>query len=566
MTPEITLQHRLNAATRRVKLLVTAQWAARTLFWTMLACAIWMLCSRLAWTSEPKVSALAGLLAAAGLIGMIIGATRKISPMDVARLTDARTDLKERFSTAVELRQQGKISPIAQAQIADAGARIQKLNFRHIFPFRLTREMIGLLILAAILTGIFLLPTIPLFWSKERKQEMEEVKRQGVVLEKIAREQEKRSSDQNLTESRKAAQEMKRLAEAMRKGEVGKREAMIRMQKLTRKMEEQQKRLASANAPEKKSLEQAAQEAKQALEKRQKQIEEAIKATAAKEKANQKKPPEQQASQAQHRQGDQGSPKDQPKPSEAMQRSQQAMKEFAQAMENQDAGAQNEALQKLAEQMQQGQMSQQEMKQLQQQIKDMADALKGTSQDQVSRELQQIASQMEQQKLDPQTRQKLAEAMKKAGQTCQSCQQGSMDAKQLQYLAKALREGKLQLAQGEKMLPVNKPGQSEGQNPQGQPGKGYSPFGHVNSSQPEKRAGKLSSKPPDTKIRGQRGKPGNDPTITYRGDPERGVKSGTPYYEVYACQRSASENPVNRENIPAAYRKQVRDYFESIKP
>lgn len=566
MTPEITLQSGLNAAIRRVRWLMTAQWTARTLFWTTLACAIWMLCARLAWTAEPKVPALAGLLATAGLIGMIIGATRKISPMEIARLTDSRTDLKERLSTAFELHQQGKNSPIAMAQIADAGVHVQELNFRRVFPFRFTQEMIGLLILAVTLTSIFFLPTIPLFWSKERKQEIEEVKRQGVALEKIAREQEKRSSDQNLSESRKAAQELKRLAEAMRKGEVDKREAMIQMQKLTRKMEEQQKRLASANAPEKKSLQQAAQEAKQALQQRQKQIEEAVKSKAAQEKANQKKPPEQQASQAQQRQGNQGSQKDQPKPSEAMQRSQQAMKEFAQAMEKQDASAQNEALQKLAEQMLQGQMSQQEMKQLQQQIKEMADALKGTSQDQVSRELQEIVNQMEQQPLDPQTRQKLAEAMKKAGQTCQSCQRGSMDAKQLQDLAKALRDGKLQLAQGEKTLPVNKPGQSKGQNPPGQTGKGYSPFGHVNNPLPEKRPGKVSSKPPDTKIQGERGKPSSDPTTTYRGEPERGVKSGTPYYEVYARQRSASENPVNRENIPAAYRKQVRDYFESIKP
>jgi hypothetical protein len=539
---------------------------AKTLFWTTLACVIWLLLSRLAWVAEPTVNAIVGLLTTAGLIGLIVGVTRKISPMDIARLTDTRSDLKERLSTAVELHQRGKDSPIARAQIADAGEHIQGLNFRRVFPFRVTHEMIGFLILTVMLFGVFFLPTMPLFWSKERKQEMEEVKKQGVALEKLAREQEKKASDQNLSESRKAAQEMKKLAEAMRKGEVDKKQAMVQMQKLTRKMEEQQKRLASANAPEKKTLEQAAQEAKQALDQRQKQIEEAMKAKSAQEKASQKKPPSQNSNQPQQNQKAQNSQGEKQKPSESMQKSQQAMNEFTQAMEKQDARSQNEALQKLAEQLQKGQMSRQEMKQLQQQIQDMADALKGTSQDQVSRQLQEIASQMQQQKLDPQSMKKLAEAMKKAGQTCQSCQQGSMDAKQLQELAKALRDGKLQLARGERMVPAKQPGLSKGQNPQGMPGKGYSPFGHVNNPSPDMRTGKVANNPPNTKIKGQRRKPSSDPTITYRGDPERGVKSGTPYYQVYTQQRSASENPVNRENIPAAYRKQVKDYFESIKP
>jgi hypothetical protein len=566
MKPERSLQNRLRSAARRVRWLITIQWTVRSLFWTTLVCTIWLLMARFGWTVEPKFSTLVGLCTAAGLTGLLFGATRKVSLMDVARLTETRTDLKERLSTAVEIHQLGKDSPMAQAQIADAGEHLQGLNLRRVFPFRIAREMIGLVILMITLAVIFFLPTAPLFWSKERKQEMEEVKRQGIALEKIAREQEKRASAQNLSESRRVAQEIKRLAEAMRQGEVNKKETMIQIQRLTREIEERQRRLASVNTPERKSLEQAAQEAKQALQQRQKQIEEAIQAKALQEKENQRKPSEQLSGPKQQNQSGQNSLAEKRRPSEAMQQSQQALNDFAHAMEKQDANAQNQALQTLAEQMQKGQMSQQEMQLLQRQIQDMANVLEGTRQDAVSKELQQIAHQMQEGRLDPQTMREIVEAMKRAGQTCQSSQQQAMEAKQLQELAKALREGKLNLAQGEPDRRLNLSGKRKGATAQELPGQGYSPFGHVNNPRPEKRAGRVDANRPDTKIKGQRGKSSGDPTITYRGDPERGVKSDIPYYQVYTQQRSMSENPVNRENIPASYRKQVKDYFESINP
>jgi polyhydroxyalkanoate synthesis regulator phasin len=100
-----------------------------------------------------------------------------------------------------------------------------------------------------------------------------------------------------------------------------------------------------------------------------------------------------------------------------MQKAQEALKQFADALAKQDAQAQNQALQKLAEQMQKGQMTPEEMKALSQQLQQMAQALKNTPLDQVAKQLQQAAQQMRTIKLDPETLKKLAQMVQKAGGT-----------------------------------------------------------------------------------------------------------------------------------------------------
>ena len=78
---------------------------------------------------------------------------------------------------------------------------------------------------------------------------------------------------------------------------------------------------------------------------------------------------------------------------------------------------------------------------------------------------------------------------------------------------------------------------------------------------------KLAQKSPNARATGKRGSELNPgPTLIFKGEPERGAKTAIPYYEAYARQRKVAENAVNKENVPAPYRKQVKEYFESIKP
>ena len=49
------------------------------------------------------------------------------------------------------------------------------------------------------------------------------------------------------------------------------------------------------------------------------------------------------------------------------------------------------------------------------------------------------------------------------------------------------------------------------------------------------------------------------------GDPEP-THSNSPYYRAVETSRRQAESTLDKENIPASMKKQVRDYFDSIKP
>ena len=75
---------------------------------------------------------------------------------------------------------------------------------------------------------------------------------------------------------------------------------------------------------------------------------------------------------------------------------------------------------------------------------------------------------------------------------------------------------------------------------------------------------RIASQRVDTQVKGKRGKGQSDYT-TVRGAPEAG-SAAQPYYEVYSNYRHAAEDALSKEDVPAAYKKQVRDYFESLRP
>jgi len=119
-------------------------------------------------------------------------------------------------------------------------------------------------------------------------------------------------------------------------------------------------------------------------------------------------------------------------------------------------------------------------------------------------------------------------------------------------------------------MPGKKPGSKPGD--KGIPGMGGGKGGKgagFGSAAMEKEKGnlKLAQKAPNAKTPGKRGSEQNPGvTLMFKGEPERGAKATIPYYEAYSRQRKVAESAVNKENIPAPYRKQVKEYFESIKP
>jgi hypothetical protein len=420
MTPNLALNHKLLEATRRIRLLLILQWVGRTLLAGSGFCLIWLVCAKFGWMETPAQPTVTAILFVSVVAGIGAGLAHKLTRQDVARLTDGRTDFKDRLASAVEFESDSTGDPLMRRQLDDANSRASDLDLRRAYPLRLNRELIAALALTVVVFLAYLLPTIPLFWPKSLRQEIADVKRQAAEMQKVVRIEEKTANQQKLEDSKKAAREADKMLEAMRKSNTTKKAAMITLAKMTKQIEAQQKQMASANAPGQKTLQKASEEIKKALEQRQQAVEAADKAKKDAAKSGEKqgqKPGEK----SEEKSGDKAGEKQQQaqagskQQSQAMEQAQQALQKFAQALADQNSAQQNAALQQLADQMEKGQLSQEEMQTLQQQMQQMSQALKGTDLQKVSEQMKQIAEMMK--KLDPATLKKLAALMRQAGGT-----------------------------------------------------------------------------------------------------------------------------------------------------
>ncbi len=68
-----------------------------------------------------------------------------------------------------------------------------------------------------------------------------------------------------------------------------------------------------------------------------------------------------------------------------------------------------------------------------------------------------------------------------------------------------------------------------------------------------------------TKVAGKRGEKGREMVSYTRGAPDKATAS-VPYYEVYGKYAPTAEKALSREDIPATYKKQVKEYFDSLRP
>lgn len=91
----------------------------------------------------------------------------------------------------------------------------------------------------------------------------------------------------------------------------------------------------------------------------------------------------------------------------------------------------------------------------------------------------------------------------------------------------------------------------------GGPGRGAG--GGVGAQQP------LPGQKRDVLVRGQETRDGKRLQRTYTGTPDP-TQDRAAYFDVVAPRVRAAEATLNREEIPAAHKKNVRDYFDGIQP
>jgi hypothetical protein len=540
----------------------------------------------------PTSLMLAVLIGVGVLIGAALAFWPRLSDLDVAKLTERRADLKERLSSAVEFRQQGvdPSAPFYGEQWMDANHYAMQINVNALYPARIPRTLPIGIILALLPFLMFFLPTLPAFWSPQQKKDAEDVKVTAIAIEKVAEDTQKAAEQQKLDEAKKAAQDVKALANKMKMGQMDKKVALVSMQKLNQKLEEQSKKLEDGLP--KKSMEEAAKQFKQSLDQMQKDVERSQQQKS--DPANAKKQPPKNGMKPQEKAAQDA----QQKQADAMKKMMQAMQQMQQAMQMNSPAQMQQAMQNMAQQMQQNgsQMTPQQMQQMQQAMQQLSQALQSTQMQQMAQQMQQMAQQMAQQmnNMTPQQMQQLAQALKQMAGMCNNpgmkgmgMPRAMMNAKMLAQLMQALKDGRLTMCMG------GKPGfGGKG------PGSGIGGSGNLtkamkdpastkprmllaNQSEMSKALGKqgdpkkfaeyllMSSKPsknlPNGMVGGNRTQQGDELQLNMTGDPDP-AQSSSPYYKAYETSKKQAESTLDKESVPAAYKKQVKDYFDSIHP
>ena len=483
--------------------------------------------------------------------------------------------------------------------------------------------------LAALALALFL-PTLPVFLPPGVLTERAIVHKTGDKLEKTARLIQKQAEGQHLDGTRRAAVAMQRLGKRLATGKLDKKQAMVQIAKLTQQMKAEQQKRALSNSGTgagSKSMALAGQQLAQALSgasasgSSSKAAGAGQKSGGGGNKAGQK-PGENGGNGGKSGANDpfhgfnvpgasknkNGSPNSSPSSLPPT----PELRKAAQAMQQNDAQGLSEQLRQMASRTDSGKMSPAEQGQAAQDLQKLADALKNTPMPETQKHTQAAAD-----ALKRGDKQAAAAEMRKAADAAereaheQADQQAMQDAQDAtegaeSEMAGANSAGDIQddsgqsgQGQGQGKGKGKRSGQGQGagdgegegdgldgSNGQHGSGKGNGgsggggeaggkPGDTGEGSSPLKHLGKMDPSKMPKNVKLYFGKPMN--AGPSKSGPIRKVTSNpnampgqttskVPYYDYVAPAQKSAESTMDKEDIPPAYRSDVRKYFNALNP
>jgi len=514
---------------------------------------------------------------------------------------------------------------LMRLQQEDAAVHARSLKAVEAVPLRWPWEAKAVLGGLAFLALALFLPTLPVFLPPGVLTERAIVHKTGDKLQKTARLVQKQAEGQHLDGTRRAAVAMQRLGKRLATGKLDKKQAMVQIASLTKQMKAEQMKKALANGGAgagSKSMAQAGQQLAQALS--------GASASGSSSKAagaGQKSGGGNKAGQKPGENGGKGSKNGASDPSHGFNvpgagknKTAQSntspsglpptpeLRKAAQAMQQNDSQGLSEQLRQMARRAESGKMSPADQGQAAQDLQKLADALKNTPMPETQKHTQAAAD-----ALKRGDKQAAASEMRKAAdaaereahdQADQQAMQNAQDATEgaESEMASASSAGDIQDDSGQSGQGQGKgkgkgkgigqgDGEGEGDGLDGSDGKHGSGKGNGGSggggkaggkpadtgegSSPLKHLGKMDPSKMSKNVKLYFGKPLN-PGPSKTG-PIRKVGSNpnavpgqttskVPYYDYVAPAQKSAESTMDKEDIPPAYRSDVRKYFSALNP
>lgn len=205
--------------------------------------------------SEELVSYAWQAIVAGGLVGFLAGMIREVTIQETARWVDAKTQLQERVSTALEFAREQKEESWKSLLISDAAQKVQKLNHKELAPFHLSSASRWALLLLILGVGLGFVPEYRSKVFVDQARDKEVIKEAGRELAALT----KRSLEARpptMEKTRQAIEEVAQLGERLENAKIGKSEALKDLASATEKLKDQARDLAKD--PAIKNLEKAA--------------------------------------------------------------------------------------------------------------------------------------------------------------------------------------------------------------------------------------------------------------------------------------------------------------------
>jgi len=518
---------------------------------------------------------------------------------------------------------------LMRLQLADAAVHARSLKAVEAVPLRWPWEAKAVLGGLAVLALALFLPALPVFLPPGTLVERAIVHKTGDKMEKTARLIQKQAEGQHLDGTRRAAVAMQRLARRLATGKMDKKQAMVQISRLTQqmKMDQQKRALANGGAGAgSKSMAQAGQQLAQALAgasasgNSSKAAGAGQKAGGGGNKAGQK--PGQGAGSGNkagasdpfHGFSVPGASKNKSAPSNSSQAGMPTTPELrkaAQAMQQNDSQGLSEQLRQMAGRAEAGKMSSAEQAQAGQDLQKLADALKNTPMPETQKHTQAAADALKRgdKAAAASEMRKAADAAEREAheQADQQAMQGAQDATEgaESDMAGASSAGDIQddsgqgqgqgQGKGKGKGKGNGSGQGDGEGEgdgldgsdgkhgsgkgnggsggggmaggkPGDTGEGSSPLKHLGKMDPAKMSknNKLYFGKP---LNAGPSKTGPIRKVTSNPNAVPGqTNSKVPYYDYVAPARKSAESTMDKEDIPPAYRSDVRKYFNALNP
>ena len=381
------------------------------------------------------------------------------------------------------------------------------------------------------------------------------MKTQGKKLVKIAKDLRKEKLPEK-EELRRLSQKLDALGKKMQSGRMEKKQAMLKLQKLNKQVENMQQKLAKAEPPTK-SLAEAGKEiaqqtpqlagkiAQQIAKEENKSLPEAMKQVPSDKRMGElarKKGPLSDS----ERKELEGLVRKYSNPDNNVAVPSELAEALSKLMQNEDYQKAAKIMQDLAKKLnQQGsKMSSADKKMLQEQLKQLAEALKNTDLDELAKQMRENAEKLA--KMSPEELKKMIKEMQA---NCKMAMSLSNASSACQSASSAL--GKCSGSSAASLFGNNSgaaPGGGLGSNNQN-----AGPHGKINDV---KSAEKVTSQVGESGMVFSGGES--------KSAPDQVGPAKVPYTAVMPAYQKAAEDSLQRDQVPPAYRKRVKDYFGSL--